>query len=97
MRHVVLSGAIARVNHAARAGRDNLGTITAALLLGLASLACALLVSYRINRHLSRWILPPLMIRAFGARCQFRTRAVQQRAPYSITSSGGRHLPDGMP
>ena len=49
MRHVVLSGAIARVNHAARAGRDNLGTITAALLLGLASLACALLVSYRIN------------------------------------------------
>jgi hypothetical protein len=25
------------------------------------------LVSYRINRELSGWILPPLMIRAFGA------------------------------
>jgi len=25
------------------------------------------LVSYRINRQLSGWILPPLMIRAFGA------------------------------
>jgi hypothetical protein len=28
------------------------------------------LVSYRINRQLSVWILPPLMIRAFGAHCQ---------------------------
>ena len=28
------------------------------------------LVSYRINRQLSGWILPPLMIRAFGAHCQ---------------------------
>jgi hypothetical protein len=27
------------------------------------------LVSYRINRQLSGWILPPLMIRAFGAHC----------------------------
>ena len=25
------------------------------------------LVNYRINRQLSGWILPPLMIRAFGA------------------------------
>jgi hypothetical protein len=31
------------------------------------------LVSYRINRQLSVWNLPPLMIRAFGARCQLRT------------------------
>jgi hypothetical protein len=27
------------------------------------------LVSYRINRQLSGWILPPLVIRAFGAHC----------------------------
>jgi hypothetical protein len=31
------------------------------------------LVSYRINRQLSVWILPPLMIRAFGAHCQDAT------------------------
>jgi hypothetical protein len=31
------------------------------------------LVSYRINRQLSGWILPPLVIRAFGAHCQFQT------------------------
>jgi hypothetical protein len=36
------------------------------------------LVSYRINRQLSGWILPPLMIRAFGAHCQLRTNALQQ-------------------
>jgi hypothetical protein len=28
------------------------------------------LVSYRINRQLSVWNLPPLMMRAFGALCQ---------------------------
>jgi hypothetical protein len=33
------------------------------------------LVSYQINRQLSGWILPPLMIRAFGAHCQKRTLA----------------------
>jgi hypothetical protein len=33
------------------------------------------LVSYRINRQLSGWILPPLMIRAFGAHCQQPTCA----------------------
>src|ERR1700730_16201091 len=38
------------------------------------------LVSYRINRQLSGWIPPPLMIRAFGAHCQQRTHAPQQRA-----------------
>jgi hypothetical protein len=31
------------------------------------------LVSYQINRQLSGWILPPLMIRAFGAHCQQQT------------------------
>jgi hypothetical protein len=31
------------------------------------------LVSYRINRQLSGWILPPLVIRAFGAHCQEQT------------------------
>jgi hypothetical protein len=36
------------------------------------------LVSYRINRQLSGWIPPPLMIRAFGAHCHERTRAAQQ-------------------
>ena len=29
-----------------------------------------LLVSYQIYRHLSGWILPPLVIRAVGAHCQ---------------------------
>src|SRR3974390_2765387 len=36
------------------------------------------LVSYRINRQLSGWILPLLMIRAFGAHCHEPTYAVQQ-------------------
>ena len=31
------------------------------------------LVSYRINRQLSGWNLPPLVIRAFGAHCHNRT------------------------
>ena len=31
------------------------------------------LVSFRINRQLSGWNPPPLMIRAFGAHCQKRT------------------------
>ena len=36
------------------------------------------LVSYRINRQLYGWNLPPLMIRAFGAHCHEPTYAVQQ-------------------
>ena len=32
------------------------------------------LVSYRINRQLSGWNLPPLVTRAFGAHCQRPTR-----------------------
>jgi hypothetical protein len=31
------------------------------------------LVSYQINRQLSGWNLPPPMIRAFGAHCQYAT------------------------
>jgi len=31
------------------------------------------LVSYQINRQLSGWNLPPLVIRAFGAHCQLQT------------------------
>src|SRR5258707_9024813 len=39
------------------------------------------LVSYQINRQLSGWNLPPLVMRAFGAHSQKRTRAPQQSAP----------------
>jgi hypothetical protein len=38
------------------------------------------LVSYQINRQLSGWNLPPLVIRAFGAHCQEATYALQQTA-----------------
>jgi hypothetical protein len=31
------------------------------------------LVSYQINRQFSGWILPPQVIRAFGAHCQQAT------------------------
>jgi hypothetical protein len=31
------------------------------------------LVSYQINRQFSGWILPPQVIRAFGAHCQEET------------------------
>ena len=40
------------------------------------------LVSFRINRQLSGWILPPLMIRAFGAHCQ---RATSNRPKWAAT------------
>src|ERR1700756_1552519 len=33
------------------------------------------LVSFQINRQLSGWILPPQVIRAFGAHCHDRTSA----------------------
>jgi hypothetical protein len=46
---------------------------------GLSMIEAMALVSYRINRQLSVWILPPLMIRAFGAHCHFRTHAVQHK------------------
>src|SRR6516225_483775 len=46
-----------------------------------ASYPAKLLVSFRINRQLSGWNLPPLMIRAFEAHCQQATYAVQQNCP----------------
>jgi hypothetical protein len=46
------------------------------------------LVSFRINRQLSGWILPPLMIRAFVAQRHLRTNAVQYAR--SIRLSGRR-------
>jgi hypothetical protein len=39
----------------------------------------AALVSYQINRQLSGWNLPPLMIRAFGAHCQHATSMISAR------------------
>src|SRR6516165_10084180 len=45
-----------------------------------ASYPAKLLVSFRINRQLSGWNLPPLMIRAFEAHCQKPTFALQQKA-----------------
>src|SRR5258707_8145846 len=33
------------------------------------------LVSHQINRQLSGWILPPQVIRAFGAHCHERTNS----------------------
>jgi hypothetical protein len=50
------------------------------------------LVSYRINRQLSGWILPPLVIRAFGAHCQEATYAVHQIAAYSIGARIRLHM-----
>ena len=38
------------------------------------------LVSFQINRQLSGWNLPPLMIRALGAHGHLRTIAPQQMA-----------------
>jgi hypothetical protein len=39
------------------------------------------LVSYQINRQLSGWIPPPLVIRAFGAHCHLPTLDHQQITP----------------
>jgi hypothetical protein len=50
-------------------------------------------ISYRINRQLSGWILPPLMIRAFGAHCQQRTYAPQQKAPVAVGTCVSSHAP----
>src|ERR1700686_3887235 len=38
------------------------------------------LVSFQINRQLSGWVLPPQVIRAFGAHCHFRTLALQKKS-----------------
>jgi hypothetical protein len=47
------------------------------------------LVSYRINRQLSGWIPPPLMIRAFGAHCHERTHAPQKPPPSAFKGQTG--------
>jgi hypothetical protein len=47
------------------------------------------LVSYQINRQLSGWNLPPLVIRAFRAHCQQRTFA-----SICISDPAARALPD---
>jgi hypothetical protein len=44
------------------------------------------LVSYRINRQLSGWNLPPLVIRAFGAHCQNRTFDASQLSRHKPAS-----------
>jgi hypothetical protein len=44
------------------------------------------LVSYRINRQLSGWNLPPLVIRAFGAHCQNRTFDASQLSRHEPAS-----------
>src|ERR1019366_6606761 len=43
------------------------------------------LVSCQINRQLSGWILPPQVIRAFGAHCHNRTHAPQQSGEFNGT------------
>jgi hypothetical protein len=52
------------------------------------------LVSYQINRQLSGWNLPPLVIRAFGAHCQERTFAFPL---LDSKSHPGRPTPVGNP
>jgi hypothetical protein len=42
------------------------------------------LVSYQINRQLSGWNLPPLVIRAFGAHCHQRTFGSRPNTPLEI-------------
>ena len=51
------------------------------------------LVSYQINRQLSGWNLPPLVIRAFGAHCQEQTlKAVSARVtPSRLSICPRRH------
>ena len=47
------------------------------------------LVSYQINRQLSGWNLPPLMILAFGAHCHQQTCDKRNIASASANSSSG--------
>src|ERR1019366_7770063 len=42
------------------------------------------LVSYQINRQLSGWNLPPLVIRAFGAHCHQRTSFGRSRLAAAV-------------
>jgi hypothetical protein len=44
------------------------------------------LVSFQINRQLSGWNPPPLVIRAFGAHGHDQTRRFYQKAPEMINN-----------
>jgi hypothetical protein len=52
------------------------------------------LVSYQINRQLSGWNLPPLVIRAFGAHCHDRTYRVTFRTSRHIRETTVQQLPN---
>ena len=52
-----------------------------------ASCPTAPLVSYQINRQLSGWYLPPLVIRAFGAPCPVLAEAVEKLRPEAVLMS----------
>ena len=54
-----------------------------------------LLVSYRINRQLSGWNLPPLVIRAFGAHCQKQTFSGTLSEIEHILRTWGQSLASG--
>ena len=49
------------------------------------------LVSYQINRQLSGWNPPPLVIRAFGAHCQLRTLP-DVGMPFLLPVAGSRQV-----
>ena len=59
------------------------------------------LVSYQINRQLSGWNLPPLVIRAFGAHCQLQTLEHDSRTVLQITgillAQAQRERPTDLP
>src|SRR5262245_27862442 len=54
------------------------------------------LVSYRINRQLSVWNLPPLVMRAFGALCQKRTFDSSAFETYRIAGRCSSVRRDGL-
>jgi hypothetical protein len=56
------------------------------------------LVSYRINRQLSGWNLPPLVIRAFGAHCQDPTKCGANKEPRfaDVATPPGTHSVDSV-
>ncbi len=45
-------------------------------------------VSYQINRQLSGWSLPPLLIRAFGAHCLLPARKRSSGSLWMTTALG---------
>ena len=55
------------------------------------------LVSYQINRQLSGWNLPPLVIRAFGAHCQFQTCTKRSQQTNPTDPGGPRAHADSSP